>query len=341
MRGSVRDARRVAVAHRASIAGIDAGHVASRADVDRQHDDRRGSPPIRANAAAVMSLVECVDSSSARQQRRPRGHHRRRTSSRVPRRCSRITTRLARMLAAVLLSQHRFARRASAEANEAMAVDPRDAWNYGAAGDGYMELGDYRARSRHSIEWGSCSQAAGLCAHGLRARDQGRPRRARSTICGSAADGTSPNDPESQAWHLRADRRSAAAARPRAAGADRIRARRCDLPRTSDGASIGLARIRMLDGDLQAARLMLQSRLARTATPDLRQSRRRSRRRRSATRRQPISITRWPSRSNAAPGATASRSRRCSRIAERASRPGARKRVSLRRRSARAPRRHR
>ena len=49
------------------------------------------------------------------------------------------------MLAAVLLSQHRF-RDAIAEANKAMAVDPRDAWNYGAAGDGYMELGDYTAR---------------------------------------------------------------------------------------------------------------------------------------------------------------------------------------------------
>ena len=31
----------------------------------------------------------------------------------------------------------------------------------------------------------------------------------------------------------------------------------------------GLARIRMLDGDLKGARLMLQSQLARTATPDL------------------------------------------------------------------------
>ncbi len=46
------------------------------------------------------------------------------------------------MLAAVLLSQHRFGD-AIAEANKAMAADPRDAWNYGATGDGYMELGDY------------------------------------------------------------------------------------------------------------------------------------------------------------------------------------------------------
>ena len=47
-----------------------------------------------------------------------------------------------RMLAAVLLSQHRFGE-AIAEANRTRAADPRDAWNYGAIGDGYMELGDY------------------------------------------------------------------------------------------------------------------------------------------------------------------------------------------------------
>jgi tetratricopeptide (TPR) repeat protein len=47
-----------------------------------------------------------------------------------------------RMLAAVLLSQHRFAE-AIKEASKTMAADPRDAWNYGAAGDGYVELGDY------------------------------------------------------------------------------------------------------------------------------------------------------------------------------------------------------
>ena len=53
----------------------------------------------------------------------------------------RITKR-RRMLAAVLLSQHRFAE-AIARGHRAQATDPRDAWNYGAIGDGYMELGDY------------------------------------------------------------------------------------------------------------------------------------------------------------------------------------------------------
>src|SRR5688572_27789737 len=47
-----------------------------------------------------------------------------------------------RMLATVLLSQHRFGE-AIAEASRARAAEPNDAWNYGAIGDGYMELGDY------------------------------------------------------------------------------------------------------------------------------------------------------------------------------------------------------
>lgn len=47
-----------------------------------------------------------------------------------------------RLLAAVLLSQHRF-KEAIAQAESVRARDPRDAWNYGAIGDGYLELGNY------------------------------------------------------------------------------------------------------------------------------------------------------------------------------------------------------
>ncbi len=47
-----------------------------------------------------------------------------------------------RTLAAVLLSQHRFGE-AIAQAESLRARDPRDAWNDGAIGDGYLELGDY------------------------------------------------------------------------------------------------------------------------------------------------------------------------------------------------------
>ena len=47
-----------------------------------------------------------------------------------------------RALGPVLLSQHRF-RDAMREANRAIAMDPRDAFNYGVTGDAHLELGEY------------------------------------------------------------------------------------------------------------------------------------------------------------------------------------------------------
>ena len=49
-----------------------------------------------------------------------------------------------RMLATVLLSQHRF-REAIAIAEETRALNPQDAWNHGVLGDAYLELGEYDA----------------------------------------------------------------------------------------------------------------------------------------------------------------------------------------------------
>ena len=105
-----------------------------------------------------------------------------------------------RLLAAVLLSQHRFAD-AIKEANRTMAADPRDAWNYGAAGDGYIELGDY-ARAFDAfdrmgqLQPGPASYARTAYALELKGDLEGALEYMRR-----AAEGTSPNDPESQAWH--------------------------------------------------------------------------------------------------------------------------------------------
>ena len=136
-----------------------------------------------------------------------------------------------RMLAAVLLSQHRFAD-AIREANQTMAADPRDAWNYGAAGDGYMELGDYSRAFDAFDRMGQCSPAP---RHARTAYALELKERSDGALDSYSAPQTCimPNDPESQAWHY-ADRRSVAAAWPRR-GANRIRARRRDLPRPSDG----------------------------------------------------------------------------------------------------------
>jgi tetratricopeptide (TPR) repeat protein len=172
-----------------------------------------------------------------------------------------------RMLAAALLSQHRFGD-AIAEANRAMAIDPRDAWNYGAAGDGYLELGDYQRAFEAFDRMGQLQPgppAYARTAYGLEIKGdlEGALEYMRR-----AADGTSPNDPESQAWHYAqvGDLLLALGRRPLA----RLEYERAEA--TFPGhpmAVVGRARIRMLDGDVAGARLMLQSQLAKTATPDL------------------------------------------------------------------------
>lgn len=172
-----------------------------------------------------------------------------------------------RMLAAVLLSQHRFAE-AIKEANKTMAADPRDAWNYGAAGDGYVELGDY-ARAFDAfdrmgqLQPGPASYARTAYALELKGDLDGALEYMRR-----AAEGTSPNDPESQAWHY-AQIGDLLLQLGRLARA-RIEFERAEATFPGHPMAVaGLARIRTLDGDLEAARLMLQAQLARTTTPDL------------------------------------------------------------------------
>lgn len=172
-----------------------------------------------------------------------------------------------RMLAAVLLSQHRFGD-AVAEANQAMAADPRDAWNYGVAGDGYMELGDYTRAFEAFDRMGQLQPGPPAYARTAYALEIKGDLEGALEYMRRAADGTSPNDPESQAWHYAqiGDLQLQLERLPQA----RLEYERADA--TFPGypmATAGLARVKMLDGDLKAARLMLQSQLAKTATPDL------------------------------------------------------------------------
>ena len=172
-----------------------------------------------------------------------------------------------RMLAAVLLSQHRF-RDAIAEANKAMAADPRDAWNYGTAGDGYMELGDYTRAFQAFDRMGQLQPGPPAYARTAYALEINGDLDGALDYMRRAAEGTSPNDPESQAWHyvqvgdllLQLGRVAEA----------RLEYERAEA--TFPGhpmAMVGRARVKAAHGDLASARLMLQSQLARTASPDL------------------------------------------------------------------------
>ena len=172
-----------------------------------------------------------------------------------------------RMLAAVLLSQHRFAD-AIKEANKTMAVDPRDAWNYGAAGDGYIELGDYARAFEAFDRMGQLQPGPASYARTAYALELKGDLEGALEYMQRAAEGTSPNDPESQAWHY-AQIGDLLLQLGRLARA-RIEFERADATFAGHPlAAAGLARIRMMDGDLKGARLMLQTELARTATPDL------------------------------------------------------------------------
>ncbi len=172
-----------------------------------------------------------------------------------------------RMLAAVLLSQHRFGE-AIAEAERARADDPRDGWNYGVIGDGYMELGDYERAFAAFDRMGQIAPGPAAYARIAYALEIKGDLDGAVEHMRMAADGTSPNDPESQAWHyaqtgdllLQVGRLV-----PARLEYERAMATFADHPL----AIMGLAKLKIVAGDVRAARLMLQRELARAPTSEL------------------------------------------------------------------------
>ena len=172
-----------------------------------------------------------------------------------------------RMLAAVLLSQHRFGD-AVAQAERVRNMDPRDAWNYGAIGDGYLELGDYERAFAAFDRMGQLQPgpaAYARTAYGLEIKGDlpGALEYMRR-----AAEGTSPNDPEAQAWHF-AQVGDLLLQQGRPGDARREYERAAATFPNHPLAMVGLARIKTVEGDLTGARLTLQGQLARVPTPAL------------------------------------------------------------------------
>jgi tetratricopeptide (TPR) repeat protein len=105
-----------------------------------------------------------------------------------------------RMLATVLLSQHRF-RDAIREGERCRQMQPHDAWPLGVLGDAHLELGEYDQafdafQRMVSIRPDSASYARAAYARELQGDLPGSLR-----LMTMALEATSPNDPESIAWH--------------------------------------------------------------------------------------------------------------------------------------------
>lgn len=172
-----------------------------------------------------------------------------------------------RMLAAVLLSQHRFAD-AVKQANRVNALDPRDAWNYGAIGDGYFELGDYDRAFAAYDRMGQLQPGPPAYARTAHALEIKGDLAGALEYMKRAADGSWSNDPESQAWHY-TQLGDLLLQQGRVGDAKREYERAAATFPNHPLAMAGLAKVKIADGDLDGARLTFQEQLARVPTPDL------------------------------------------------------------------------
>ena len=108
--------------------------------------------------------------------------------------------RSQRMLAAIQLSQHKFAD-AVETARRASVMLPSDAWNHGAMGDAWLELGEYeKAFGAFDRMMQLRPSAPGYARVAYAWEIKGDLHEALKTMR-MAAESTSAEDPEAQAWY--------------------------------------------------------------------------------------------------------------------------------------------
>ena len=172
-----------------------------------------------------------------------------------------------RTLAAVLLSQHRFAD-AIKQAQSLQARDPRDAWNYGAMGDGYLELGDYDRAFAAFDRMGHLQPGPSVYARMAYALELKGDLDGALQLMKQASDGTTPNDAESQAWHF--TQLGMLLLQQGRAGEARLQFEHAAATFPNHPLAIaGLARVKIFEKDLPGARLLCQQLLAQAPTPDM------------------------------------------------------------------------
>ena len=171
-----------------------------------------------------------------------------------------------RMLAAALLSQHRF-RAAIREAERCLQIKPNDAWPYGVMGDGHLELGEYDAAFAAFDRMAAQRPDAASYARVSYARELRGDLNGAVRLMHMAVEATSPNDPESLAWH-RVQLGGLALARGRLDAAGREYAHAAQIFPEHPMAVEGLARVALARRRPTQALALIESILASAPTPD-------------------------------------------------------------------------
>lgn len=105
-----------------------------------------------------------------------------------------------RMLATVLLSQHKF-REAIREAEACQQIRPGDPWAFGVIGDAHLELGNYDAAIAAFDRMAGLRPDAAAYARLSYVRELQGNLEGAVGLMTMALEATGPNDPESVAWH--------------------------------------------------------------------------------------------------------------------------------------------
>jgi tetratricopeptide (TPR) repeat protein len=111
------------------------------------------------------------------------------------------TYEIERMLAALLLSEHRFVE-ARQMATRLLAHEPNDTWLHGVLGDAALEEGDYEAAFAAFDRMAALRPDAAAYARVAYARELGGDVEGALRVMEMALTASSPHDIEAHAWHL-------------------------------------------------------------------------------------------------------------------------------------------